>query len=193
MASPVPQHIHRDQLLDSNRAVIARIRGAVSDVPPDAMTWQPPAGGWSIAEVLEHLIVSADSYLRAIRDVLRRKGLPPVTEDSVWKPSLAGGLLVGSFRSPRKLPAPKMYKPGPVPRPRVLEEFVQRQEEAGRLIVEASQTDWRRVRLSSPVISLLRMNLGDALSVLVTHAERHAAQIERVKAQQAVPFSMVAK
>jgi hypothetical protein len=26
------------------------------------------------------------------------------------------------------------------------------------------------------------MNLGDALTVLVVHAERHAAQIERVKA-----------
>jgi hypothetical protein len=42
--------------------------------------------------------------------------------------------------------------------------------------------DWRRVRMRSPVAPLLRMNLGDALTVLVVHAERHAGQIERVKA-----------
>jgi hypothetical protein len=28
----------------------------------------------------------------------------------------------------------------------------------------------------------MRMNVGDALTVLVVHAERHAAQIDRVKA-----------
>jgi len=63
----------------------------------------------------------------------------------------------------------------------VLEEFLARQEDVGRLIAEAGTMDWRRVRMSSPVVPLLRMNLGDALTILVVHAERHAGQIERVK------------
>jgi hypothetical protein len=100
----------------------------------------------------------------------------------MWKPSLIGGLFVRSFRSPRKMWAPKIYKPGPAPRPRVLEEFLRRQEDVGGVIAEASELDWSRTRFTSPVTSLVRMNLGDALTVLVVHAERHAAQIERVKA-----------
>ena len=76
-----------------------------------------------------------------------------------------------------------MYKPGPTARPRVLEEFLQRQEEVGRLIAEAGTMDWRRVRMRSQVLPIVRMNLGDALTVLVVHAERHAGQIERVKAR----------
>jgi uncharacterized damage-inducible protein DinB len=144
------------------------------------MVRQPAAGGWSVAEVLEHLIVSADSYLAAVESLVKQKARMTANGDVLWKPTLAGGLLVWSFRSPRKLPAPKSYKPGPSPRPRVLEEFLRRQEHVGRLVTESAGLDWRRVKMRSPVAPILRMNLGDALTILVTHAERHAGQIERV-------------
>ena len=182
MGNPVSQNQLRAVLLDANSAAIARIRGAVSAVPPEAMVRPPATGGWSIAEVLEHLIVSADSYLETLRPVVRGKDGARVDGTGTWKPTIMGGLLAASLRNKRKLPAPAIYKPGPNPRPRVLEEFLRRQEEVGRLITDAGDMDWRRVRLRSPVLHWLRMNLGDALTVLVVHAERHAAQIERVKA-----------
>ena len=182
MASPISQSAHRTALLEANRAVIARIRKTTSDVDADEMTRRPADGGWSIAEVLEHLIVSADSYLTRIRALIEARGGPPVDAKATWKPTLGGGLLVWSLRSPRKVRAPGGYKPGPHSRPRVLDQFLQRQEEVGRCLAEAGDMDWRRVRMRSPVAPLLRMNLGDALTVLVVHAERHAGQIERVKA-----------
>ena len=130
--------------------------------------------------MLEHLIVSADSYLAVMRTLVEQGRPSAAHEDAMWKPTLAGGILVWSFRSPRKLPAPRSYKPGPSPRPRVLDEYLERQEEVGRLITESARLDWRGLRMRSPVAPILRMNLGDALTILVTHAERHAGQIERV-------------
>lgn len=183
MASALPQAEYRDRLLAANRAVIDRIRKTVSGVPHDALTRRPDDGGWSMGEVLEHLIISADSYLERLRGIVRENKDRAASPNASWKPTLGGGLLVWSMRSPRKTPAPKMYKPGPSPRPRVLEEFLQRQEEAGRLIAEAGSMDWRRVRMRSPVLPIIHMNVGDALTVLVVHAERHAGQIERVKAR----------
>jgi hypothetical protein len=180
MAARVSQSAHRDSLLAANRAVITRIRGTVSSIPADALIRRPDAG-WSIAEVLEHLIISADSYVNLMKPIIQAK-TGPADANTMWKPTLMGGLLTASQRSPRKMPTARVYKPGPSPRPHVLEEFVRRQEEIGRLIAEAGTMDWRRVRIRSPVTSLLRMNLGDAFTVLVVHAERHAAQIERVKA-----------
>lgn len=179
--SAVSQSAHRDSLLAANRAVIRRVRETVSGVAPDALTRRPPNGGWSIAEVLEHLIISADSYLNAMRAVVEQGEDSRAQSDGMWKPSLMGGLLAQSLRSPRKMPTAKAYKPGPSPRPRALDEFLQRQEDVGRLIAEAGAMDWRRIRMRSPVMPMLRMNLGDALTVLVVHAERHAAQIERVR------------
>jgi hypothetical protein len=183
MASPISQTTHRESLLAANRAVIDRVRNSVSGLAPDALNRRPPEGGWSIGEVLEHLIVSADSYLTRMRALVQRQGNAGVDAKTMWKPTLGGGLLASSLRSPRKLRAPTRYKPGPAPRPRVLEEFLQRQEDVGRLLTEAGTMDWRRVHMRSPILPILRMNLGDALTVLVVHAERHAAQIERVKTQ----------
>ena len=182
MASAISQSAHRERLLEANRAVIGRIRDTVTGIGPDALTRRPANGGWSIAEVLEHLIVSADSYLEPLRTILQRKDETRAQADGTWKPSLMGGLLAQSLRNPRKLPAPKSYKPGASPRPRVLDEFLRRQEDVGRFIAETGAMDWRGVRMRSPVMPLLRMNLGDALTILVVHAERHAGQIERVKA-----------
>jgi hypothetical protein len=180
---PIFQSQHRETLLTANRAVITRIRDSVTDVPADALTRRPPDGGWSIAEVLEHLIISADSYLISLRRLVKAKNGALADANAMWKPTLMGGLLASSLRSQRKMPAPRGYKPGPAPRPRVLEEFLQRQEEVGRLLTETGTMGWQRLRMRSPVLPIINMNLGDALTVLVVHAERHAAQIERVKAK----------
>ena len=176
----VSQQAHRTSLLTANAAVMRRIRDTLAGVGPDAMGRRPASGGWSVAEVLEHLIVSADSYLEPMRALIDGKTGGAVNPAATWKPSLMGGMLTASLRGTRKLPAPKSYKPGPAPRPRVLEEFLGRQAEAGRLIAEAGGMDWGRVRMRSPVAPILKMNLGDALTILVVHAERHAGQIERV-------------
>lgn len=179
----IPQHVHSAALLQANRAVIQRVRDAVFTLSSSDLTRHPPGGGWSVGEVLEHLIVSADSYLETLRPIVAAKDGHAVTPATMWKPSLMGGLLVNSFRSPRKRRAPKIYRPGPSPRPHALEEFVARHEELGRLMAAAGDKEWRRVRLRSPVTALIRMNLGDAFAVLVTHAERHAGQVERILAR----------
>lgn len=98
-----------------------------------------------------------------------------------WKPTFMGGMLAQSLRNPRKLPSPRGYKVGLTPRPRVVDEFFKRQEEVGRHIAAAAPLDWRKTWMRSPVLPILSMNLGDALTVFVVHAERHAGQIERVK------------
>src|SRR5687767_9845777 len=93
---------HRSRLVDANRAVIARIRASVAPLADQSLGQRPPGGGWSVAEVLEHLIVSADSYLAALRRVLARKDASPADDTTTWRPSLMGGLLTASLRSERK-------------------------------------------------------------------------------------------
>ena len=62
----------------------------------------------------------------------------------------------------------------------VIGEFLMRQEEIVRLIAQSSAARWQRVRVASPVASLIRMNIGDAFTLLVRHEERHFKQIDRV-------------
>jgi len=171
---------HARNLIASMHALDARALELQRIADTSAFEWQPPEGGWSAGQVLEHLCVANDSYLVGLRRVL---GTVSATSrgdatDRVWRPSFAGRLLARSMESPRKLPAPKRWRPAPEPRPNVIGEFLTRQREIEQLIESSMARDWRRLRLASPVSGLIRMNVGDAFTVLVRHAERHFRQID---------------
>jgi len=169
------------QTLDARAAILD------DNLDATALTWHPPTGGWSVGQVFEHLCVANDDYLVILRDRLSvTPPFPPGSRSgSRWKPSLAGRFLVASFESSRRLPAPKMWRPAPVPRPNVIGEFLRRQHELVQLIERSMGFDWMRVRMASPVSPLIRMNAGDAFAILVTHAERHFRQIDRIRAEYA--------
>ena len=166
----------------------ARVLALASQLDDRALDRVPPDGGWSVARVLEHLCVAHDSYAGPIRSLIGRAGARPATPDTEWRPTLMGGWLARGMQSPRRLPAPKIFRPSAAPRPRVVQEFRQRQEELDQLLDAAAAVDWTRLKTGSPVNRLIRLNLGDCFVVNVLHAERHVGQMERVaRATAAVP------
>jgi hypothetical protein len=176
----VPQTQHAAALIRDIRAVDARAIELQESMDKAAFEWIPPEGGWSVGQVFEHLCVANDDYLKVIRPLVARLPSSPAraADGSLWRSSFAGGFLTRSMVSPRKLPAPKVWKPGPSPRPNVIGEFLARDREIVQLIERSSAHDWNRIRLASPVSSLIRMNIGDAFTIIVRHAERHVRQIE---------------
>jgi hypothetical protein len=170
-------------LRERTDAASRRARELAQGLDGAAMGWQPPAGGWSVGQVLEHLVVTADSYLDRLPAVTakgRRGAGGPATP---WRPSAMGGWLARSLRpGTRGIPAPRIYRPAADPRPDVLAEFLARQDRFVRMMDETADLDWRRVRMGSPVLALIRVNLGDVFAVNAVHVERHLGQIERVLA-----------
>jgi hypothetical protein len=160
-------------------AVNTTVRTLRDTLSPSQLTWRPPEGAWSVADVLEHLIRSHDDYLPAL--LARVSGAPPVVgTPRPWKKSLVGGWLASAMRSERKMPSPRGWRVPETPRDGVAEAFLERQRELYAIISEAERLDWRSLRISSPVSRLVRMNIGDAFEVLTSHAERHARQMERL-------------
>lgn len=146
---------------------------------------RPPDGGWSVGEVLEHLRVSSEAYGPLLLDVLRRARPDAAAPLREWRPTFFGGFLARSLAAPRKLPAPKKIRPGPSPRGGVVEQFLAQQLGLASRLDDAAGYDWNALTLRSPLVPALvrplaTMNLGDAFSVEVVHAERHAKQMERV-------------
>jgi hypothetical protein len=182
MAKGVNQEEYRRSLEADAAANAARLRELGSGLDEERLRRRPAEGGWSIAEVYEHLCISDDSYLDRLRSILARPDTPRAPLGTVdWRPSFAGGMLANGLRGERKLPAPRIYKPGPAPRPGVVGEYLKRQAELARMLDDAARLEWRRIRVGSPVLGLIRMNLGDCFTILVVHAARHIRQIERVR------------
>lgn len=187
MASSVRQDTYIERLLRENDEVISRAEGLTRGLDERQIAWQPPEGGWSIGQVYEHMVVANESYLARIRALVAAPDARRAAADADWRPSLAGRLLVNSFRSPRKQRAPRMYRPAPQPRPNVVAAFVRQHRELARLLHAARGLDLRRIRTTSPVSAIIRLNLGDCFPILIVHAQRHLGQIERLRGRAGVP------
>lgn len=188
--APVPTQEQSAQLTDASRRTTAAFRTLADPLSASQLAWAPPGGGWGVGQVLEHLVTVNGLYLQ-LCEALVARGLavtPPATTGA-WKASFVGGFLARAVapESTRKLPAPKVFRPGPAPRANVLPVFLEMQERLASLVERAAPLDWNALRGPSPVSPLIRVNLGDAFQILVNHSARHLGQAQRVAALGSFP------
>lgn len=158
----------------------------------EQLRWTPPDGGWSVAQIFDHLASANGSYLPGIRvAIARQRGDGSNRSTAPWKPTFFGRMLVRSLdpSSTRALPAPRIWRPSTQASPRALETFLESQAAIAELVHEAEGIDLNRARLSSPVSRFIRLNVGDAFRVFVVHDWRHLGQVRRVMAREDFPVS----
>lgn len=177
----------RPPFLDPHLAALAprlaalgpRTDAVLAGLTPAQLAQAPPGGGWSVAQVFEHLCRGNEAYLgpmeRVAAKARRPEGLP-----RPHRPSFFGRLLLGAIAeaNPRRLPTtPKMT-------PLVVRDDVAKAFRATLARIEslARAADGADLgaRLWSP-IAPIPLNLGDAFEILVAHAERHLGQAERTR------------
>jgi hypothetical protein len=166
--------------LERTAASVSDLTGGLSD---RQLLWAPPEGGWSVAQVLEHLAITNEQYLSAIRKALTAAS-PPAGR--VWRPSLAGRMLAHSLQSTRKVPAPRAFKPAPAASPASRERFLQSVNDLLAQLDRASAADLR-TRTLSPAARMIPLNLGDAFRLQILHADRHLQQIRRIQDRPQFP------
>ncbi len=163
-------------------AIERRATAVASDLDEEQLRRRPSSGGWSVGELLGHLVTSFDAYARSMRAALGRPDLPR-GNPADWSTGLAGGFILRTMVSRRRFPAPKVFRPKETPGVHSLPEFLRTTRELREFIDQSRGLDWNAIRLSSPVSSLIRIRLGEALAMQVVHAERHLGQAERVRAE----------
>ena len=184
LQSPMLQRDLQHVLHARTLALIDRTASLTRPLDPEQLVRRPSNGGWSVGHVLEHLCVTSELYEPPIRQLLQSARRDAAAALRPWKPTLVGKLTVNMFERPMRMSTPKRMAPAASPRGGVVESFLAHQRTLTALLDEASGFDWRRLRMSSPVVRLpLRFNLGDVFSILVVHTERHARQMERVVAE----------
>lgn len=167
------------------RHVSERIEGLCRPLDTTALGWKPGPQSWSVAEVLGHLTRTADLYFPRIRQTMVRSRERSGGEDAPFRPWWLARLflLIVSPDSKRRLSAPAKFRPvDREARPEVVDQFLERQQALEELIAETETCNLNHPRFGSPITALIRFSVGEALTILVRHAERHTLQIERVLA-----------
>ena len=178
----------RNRLLIEHEAVTRDALTVAFGLSDEQLSWSRP-GSWSIGQRFEHLVLAADSYFGRIRGRIFDAHAPHVLAETPveWEPSLMGWMMVKRLRSPRPLPAPRTFMPADTPRPEVVNAFIQRQATLTYLLRASGALYWNKVRATSPVSPLIRINLGDAFSILIVHAQRHVGQMAQLREMELFP------
>jgi hypothetical protein len=96
-------------------------------------------------------------------------------------------MVVQGLTSPRKSRTPPRFRIGPTVRPQVDQRFFECFARVRRLIADSANLEWTKLKHGSSALPILRYNMGDAWLIETVHLERHAGQIERIRAHAQFP------
>ena len=168
-------------------------RTLTSDLSEAQLNWKPSPEQWSIAQCLEHLVVATKGFEKYFTVALEQaRESRKVTTPPKYKPSLVGGWLAKqvSPEAARKLPAPKIFRPGNLSDIQgSLESFLNEQDRFVDFVRRSEGIDYNKTRLRSPVTPLMRYSLADAFVITVLHGRRHLGQARRVREMAEFPRS----
>jgi len=170
------------QLRAESIAARDRIAALVRPLDGAQLTEHPEPKGWSIGEVLEHLLIADELYDDSMAKLLASSRPDAGAAAREWKPTFLGKWIAESLIAPKKLKGPPAFRVRHGPRNGVVEAFLARELQFVSLMDDAVRFDWNALKIHSPALPrfMPRLNLGDAFRVHVVHVTRHAKQIERL-------------
>ena len=148
--------------------------------------WKPHPESWSVGECLSHLINSNKLYLNKIEHIL---SLQPIgsEQDYLYSQSFMGKMIAKEVdpKNVKKVKTFKMFYPASSKfKKNIIDEYIKCCEKLIDLAGKMKHLDLKKIKLSSPVNVLIRLNLGDPLIIIPKHDERHLNQAERLMSQK---------
>lgn len=191
MDKPELRHQHLRALMVDAIRNAERVVALFRDHSDAQILWKSDPTTWSIAECVEHLTVIDEAYFPGIGLGIEKA---PISDERnlSYSPHLFTRYFIGMVgeQMKQKMKNPKLFDPSRSTSGGDAasgDRFLSHQKILYDLIERADRRDINRKVLSSPVSSLLRFSLGEALTMLVSHQKRHLAQAERLLALQGFP------
>ncbi len=153
-----------------------------SGLSENQINWKPSEEKWSVGECIDHLVVTHKLYNSRIKE------LQPLFEDLgegsfKFKHSFSGRMIL-KYVDPNSTTRAKTFK---VFKPsmrqintNIIRSFCEEVETMISFAGKLHGADLTKIKISSPVTRLLRMNVGDALLINLYHDKRHLNQAEKI-------------
>ena len=175
------------QLVDSWTADIDQITEEVhrrfDDLSEEMLNWNPHKDKWSIAQVLEHLVIINRSYFQPLADLRAGSYNLPFLARSGFLARYFGRLVLKSVEptTRRKTKTFPLWEPSKSHISKdVLIAFYQMQEELKGQIKASESLLRNGAIISSPANKYLFYRLEMAFDIIVTHERRHMEQVKEL-------------
>lgn len=162
----------------------------VSPLTDDQFNWRPVPGGWSVAECIDHLNVTARLYLPLIDEAIAEAIRRGLYGEGPFRHDLLGRLFVLSMEPPAKIKvkAPESFRPGALrARSEIMAAFGAYQVQFVDRLRQANGLDLRRAKVHSPASPWVKVSLNSGFAVMAAHERRHLWQAQQVIAAAGFP------
>jgi hypothetical protein len=156
----------------------------------EQLNWKPAPEQWSIAQCLDHLIVTNRQYIPQIEAIIEGKKRTTFWERLPWLPHFFGRLIIQSVDPARQ----KKVKTFDVFEPRqsdiplsIVEDFRRHNEVLKSMMHRSDHVDHKKSIITSPAASYITYSLHDAFQFMVLHEKRHINQARKLTERKAFP------
>lgn len=179
-------------ILQKGQAAKDKARVEFSGISLEQLNWKSSAQSWSIAQCLDHLLMSHHSYFPTLKKIIAGNYRMNFWER--WSPftSLCGRLLKQQLQEQpkKKFKAPKKIQPSASEiKMDILERYYKNLNSFLEYISNCNQVDIDKTIITSPTLTMVTYSLRDAFQFLMQHEHRHINQAIRVKANENFPKS----
>lgn len=182
-------HPHLRQLHTTAEAVAREVAAFSERYDADALLWQPAAGRWSIAECIQHLVITDRAYFEPLDAAINAAS--PADDVPPFKPSLFARLFHAFVKPDPRLKTSTLPAMDPssadLDPDVVFADFADHQTTMLDLIQRAEGTAFHKQKFASPFLSLVRFTVGEGLWILISHQQRHLQQAQRVTQTDGFP------
>lgn len=178
------------RLVDEARTIATEAQREFGQLTAQQLNWKPTASEWSVAQCLDHLIVSNSGYFPIAANVARGAYRTSLKERLPLLPRLFGALVLRAVQpeSQRKFKASPNFQPSRSDiGSDIVGRFVSQQHELIDHINLTKDVDLRKTIITSPVASFVTYSLLDGYKIVVAHEKRHLAQARRVTQREGFP------
>ena len=173
---------YRESLRKTFEEQYKRIDSSFGDLSDEQLSWAADEKSWSVGHCLYHIWLTNDKYLVEVLNTLK-EGQHAAPDKQDYEPNGIGRRFIakiGPSGGPN-VPVPKSLKPDKKKVPQEIRQLVMEQLTAfDEFVQESHRVDMMKTKLRSPVMPLVKLQLGDVFKALAEHNERHLRQAERV-------------
>ncbi len=170
-------------LLARAEAQTSKVEAQIAPLTNDAFLTRPQPDKWSVAEHLQHLVLTNQAYILTVDQAVARARAQGLEGEGPF----GGGRFVNGFIRRLAPPVTRRFKtfksvtpPPELDRVTVTRGFMETQAALVDALVQADGVDLNRVKIRSPLLRLLKMNAFQALSLLVVHNDRHLWHLDQI-------------
>lgn len=150
----------------------------------DQLNWNPEKNSWSIAQCLQHIVLTNKAYDDVFRSIASGNYNPGLWQKLSPFSNFMGKMVKQSVHpeNPKKAKTvPKIDTINETFDSAVVKEFEAEQKRMEQYVHKFEDFDLDRIMLSSPLAGFITYNLGDCITIIANHTLRHVHQALRVK------------